>query len=165
VGDREAWARTGHGARVPAREALRWASGDARVLPIVLDDDGAVIGYADTRRLFTEGQRLALIARDGGCTFPGCDAPPQYCEAHHIRDHARGGPTSIDNGTLLCRFHHDHFQACGWRCVLRDGRPAWIPPPWLDREQALLRNPPHDTDRHPSTDRSAELIAAGDPLW
>ena len=28
------------------------------------------------------------------------------CEAHHLTPWARGGPTSLDNLALLCRFHH-----------------------------------------------------------
>ena len=48
----------------------------------------------------------ALTLRDGHCQFPGCDQPPPVCEAHHLTAWARGGPTSLDNLTLLCRFHH-----------------------------------------------------------
>ncbi len=48
----------------------------------------------------------ALTIRDGHCQFPGCDQPPPVCEAHHLTPWARGGPTSLDNLTLLCRFHH-----------------------------------------------------------
>ena len=29
------------------------------------------------------GLRRALIARDRGCAFPGCDRPPHWCHAHH----------------------------------------------------------------------------------
>jgi hypothetical protein len=48
----------------------------------------------------------ALTIRDGHCQFPGCDQPPPVCEAHHLTPWAQGGPTSLDNLTLLCRFHH-----------------------------------------------------------
>jgi hypothetical protein len=48
----------------------------------------------------------ALTIRDGHCQFPGCDQPPPVCEAHHLTPWARGGPTSLDNLALLCRFHH-----------------------------------------------------------
>ena len=36
----------------------------------------AVLDVGRARRLFTKGQRLAMAARDGGCTWPGCSAPP-----------------------------------------------------------------------------------------
>jgi hypothetical protein len=48
----------------------------------------------------------ALTIRDGHCQFPGCDQPPPVCEAHHLTPWAQGGATSLDNLTLLCRFHH-----------------------------------------------------------
>jgi hypothetical protein len=48
----------------------------------------------------------ALAIRDGHCQFPGCDQPPPVCEAHHLTPWAQGGVTSLDNLTLLCRFHH-----------------------------------------------------------
>jgi hypothetical protein len=44
--------------------------------------------------------------RDSHCRFPGCDRPPSWCDAHHVRHWADGGPTSLDNLLLLCRRHH-----------------------------------------------------------
>ncbi|SHH07489.1 protein of unknown function [Jatrophihabitans endophyticus] len=125
-------ATTGHGAIVPTQEAIRIAGGDTRAMTIQLDEHGAVTGHTDARRLFTETQRLAMIARDGGCTFPGCEVPPAWCQAHHVIDHANGGRTTIANGALVCGRHHREHTRQGWRSVIRDGRPAWIPPPWLD---------------------------------
>ncbi|MGI8879318.1 MAG: HNH endonuclease signature motif containing protein [Jatrophihabitans sp.] len=52
-----------------------------------------VTAYSSAHRTFTENQRLAMIARDQGCSFPGCDVPPQWCQSHHVTDHAAGGPT------------------------------------------------------------------------
>ena len=31
------WCRSGHGARIPARQALRWCSGDTRIMQVILD--------------------------------------------------------------------------------------------------------------------------------
>ncbi len=69
-------AETSHGALVPARHALRWGGADQRILTVRTTSDdgantGAVTGHSGTRRLFSENQRLAILARDGGCTFPG----------------------------------------------------------------------------------------------
>jgi hypothetical protein len=36
---------------------------------------------------------VALTARDQGCTFPGCDQPPEHCQRHHITAWADGGAT------------------------------------------------------------------------
>jgi hypothetical protein len=48
----------------------------------------------------------ALVARDGGCAFPGCDRKPRWCDAHHLKHWEDDGPTDLDNGCLLCRRHH-----------------------------------------------------------
>ena len=37
---------------------------------------------------------------------PGCSAPPWACEIHHVIPWMRHGPTSLDNLTLRCWFHH-----------------------------------------------------------
>ncbi|WP_375485875.1 DUF222 domain-containing protein, partial [uncultured Jatrophihabitans sp.] len=87
----EGFALTGHGAQVPVREALSWAGGDYRLMCTALNSLKAVTAYSSTHRLFTEGQRLALIARDQGCAFPGCLAPPGWCQIHHILEHILGG--------------------------------------------------------------------------
>ena len=48
----------------------------------------------------------ALVVRDGHCQAPGCDRPPDSCEAHHIVHWTRGGPTNLQNLQLLCWNHH-----------------------------------------------------------
>ncbi len=139
---------TGHGALVPAREALRWGAGDQRIhtTRITADgpDTGMVTGHSDTRRTFTENQRLAILARDGGCTFPGCDRPGAWTQIHHIIAWADGGPTTIDNGAMICGYHHRTFDKLGWQCITLHGRPAWIPPPHVDPQQRPRRNPLHE---------------------
>lgn len=95
-----------------------------------------------TRRIASPAQTLALIARDGGCSFPGCEVAPQRCERHHIIAWQVGGDTNLDNLTLLCRYHHRHFEQGGRACRLNaDGLPVWIPPQWIDRHQRPILNP------------------------
>jgi hypothetical protein len=136
-------AQTSHGALVPAREALRWAAGDLRVLAVVLDKIKGITGYSSAHRLFTENQRLAMGARDGGCTFPNCPTPPGICEIHHLIEFARGGPTTVENGALVCPHDHHHRVAQGWSARLVEGRIAWIPPRWIDRDQKPQYNELH----------------------
>jgi len=90
---------------IPAESARRLAC-DAAVWRILMAADGrpAVAGAA--RRTIPSGLRRALDLRDGGCTHPGCDVPPAWCDAHHIIHWAHGGKTELENLRLLCRRHH-----------------------------------------------------------
>ena len=138
-------ATTGHGALLPIGQALAMTGGDARVFPVIFDKARRVESYGSAHRIFTEGQRLAMIARDQGCSFPGCTVGPNWTEAHHIIDFALGGPTSIKNGTMLCRYDHDHHAAAGRSCRMIDSRPHWTPPLWIDKTQTPRRNHAHES--------------------
>jgi hypothetical protein len=46
-----------------------------------------------------------MLARDGGCRFPGCDRT-RFCDGHHVKHWARGGETKLGNLVTLCSFHH-----------------------------------------------------------
>jgi len=85
-----------------------------------------------------------MIARDQGCSFPGCTAPPAWCQAHHVTDFALTRRTCVDDGTLLCGFHHREHPALGWTCRMIDGVPHWTAPTWIDPEQTPRRNRMHD---------------------
>ena len=57
----------------------------------------------------------AVILRDQHCQFPGCTQPPSVCEVHHLIPWAKGGPTSLGNLRLFCRFHHQiAIHRWGW---------------------------------------------------
>lgn len=60
--------------------------------------------------------RGRLAVRDGGCSFPNCDRPLAWCEAHHLRHWLHGGPTDLANLALLCR----HLSSCRARGRLAD---------------------------------------------
>jgi len=64
--------------------------------------------------------RSALIARDGGCRFPGCGAPVGWSDAHHIIPEIKDGPGTIDNLVLLCRKCHRRAHRYRWRIELKD---------------------------------------------
>jgi hypothetical protein len=132
----------GHGQLLSARSLLAIAC-EAQVVPVVFNDAGGVLAFGDGRRLASKSQRLALVARDGGCCFPGCDRPAAWTEVHHVVQWAAGGGTDIDNMCLLCRFHHREFAKAGWEVRMRDGVPEWIPPPWLDLQRRPRRNTAH----------------------
>ncbi len=87
-------------------EAARRLACDAAVVPVVLGSRGEVLDLGHRVRLFTPGQTRALWLRDAHCSFPGCDAPAFWCDAHHLWHWADGGPTSLENAALLCGRHH-----------------------------------------------------------
>ncbi len=76
--------------------------------------DSQILDVGRNRRLFTEPQRRAIIARDRHCRFPGCDRPPRWADVHHIKHWLSGGKTCVSNGILLCRFHHTLVHEAGW---------------------------------------------------
>lgn len=105
------------------------------------DAKGATLDLWRTRRIASTAQTLALIARDGGCSFPGCDVAPSWCERHHVIAWWDGGSTNLGNLTLVCAYHHRQFAKRGWQCVITsDGLPAWIPPRWIDPQQRPMLN-------------------------
>ncbi|GAA2720635.1 HNH endonuclease signature motif containing protein [Cellulomonas aerilata] len=82
-----------------------------------------VLDVGRAERTFTGARRNAIIARDRHCRFPGCTAPPAICEGHHVRHWSRDhGNTGVDNGILLCWYHHDHVHRRGIEIHTRTGR-------------------------------------------
>jgi hypothetical protein len=128
----------------------------APVATTVFGDQGEVLHHGKTRRLFTPAQNRALAARDGGCVWRGCGRPPSWCETHHVKEWVAAdhppGRTDIDNGVLLCHFHHTHLHSSDWRLVMRDGVPHLIPPPTA----APPCPPPPDTPHRPAANRTPD---------
>jgi hypothetical protein len=87
-------------------DTLRRLLCDADVCRVVMDGPSQVIDVGRDVRTATAAQRRALLIRDHGCVFPGCDRPPGWCEAHHIRWWEDLGPTDLSNLCLLCSRHH-----------------------------------------------------------
>ena len=132
-------ATTSYGQKLSVDQALRLAD-QAAIAWIVHNSKGGILNYGTTRRIASDKQTLALIARDQGCCFPGCADPPEWTERHHIVPWREGGQTELDNLCLLCDFHHDRIDIGGWRIAMRDGVPWFIPPAWLDPGQRPRRN-------------------------
>jgi hypothetical protein len=107
----------------------------AKVYLQTWDEERGTVSLRTENRFANKHQLTALAARDQGCTFPDCEVPPVYCEAHHMVPYSQGGPTDINGMTLLCGFHHGWHDRNGWQAVLLGGLPAWIPPESVDREQ------------------------------
>ena len=117
------------GEHLSPQQARRVAC-DAGITPVVLDGDSQVLDLGRTRRLVSAALRRALVVRDGGCCFPGCDRPARWCQAHHVVAWVDGGDTTLTNLALTCGFHHRLVHHDGWEIRIgTDGHPEWIPHP------------------------------------
>ena len=88
--NRVGYGRTADGTLIPTAKILQLAN-NADIIPAVLTTTGAVLDLGRSRRIASRSQTMALIARDSGCSFPGCAHPPQNCERHHIREWVMAG--------------------------------------------------------------------------
>jgi hypothetical protein len=132
-------ATLGDTAVISASEARRIAC-TAGIIPVVLGGDSEVLDIGRMSRRLTPHLRRALHLRDGGCAFPMCDRPPNWADAHHIREWHQGGTTSIENLVLLCRRHHVLIHRSEWEVRMDGGLPQFHPPAFIDPQQRPLRN-------------------------
>ena len=110
-------------------ETVRRLACDAALTRVTLDAAGSPLDVARTTRTIPPAMRRALVARDGGCRFPGCDRPPEWTDAHHVEHWADGGATRLDNLVLLCRAHHRAVHEQGWRVAWNADRALVAVPP------------------------------------
>jgi Domain of unknown function (DUF222) len=136
---------------ISAQTARRIAC-DARIIPVLLGSNGEPLDVGRSSYPVTQAIWRALVARDGGCAFAGCDRPPEWTQAHHRLPWENGGETSVENCCLFCDFHHRAVHHDGWDTVLANGAIHVIPPPWIDSTRTPRRN----------TQRAA-LAALADP--
>ena len=123
------------GAVLAPSEARRIAC-DAGIFPMVLSGSSLAIDIGRASRHWPAGTRRAIVERDRGCVFPGCDRPPSLARVHHRWHWAAGGPTTVDNGALLCEHHHRVVHRHGWTVILdTHGLPALVPPVTIDPAQ------------------------------
>lgn len=129
------------GTKISAGQARRMAC-ELRILPAVFGGESLPLDVGRAKRTFTGHQRRALEHRDRGCIFPGCDRPPGWCIAHHAkRRWADGGTTDLDEGVLMCPFHHHVLHDDGWHVQFTpDGIPELIPPASIDPTRTPRRH-------------------------
>jgi hypothetical protein len=107
--------------RISADTALRIMC-DAAVQPALLDDSTEEpIDLGRTRRDPDPRLRRAVLLRDRGCRFAGCDRPWAWCEIHHLLPWAEGGRTDRANLMVLCTRHHHDVHEGGFRILKRAG--------------------------------------------
>jgi hypothetical protein len=105
---------------------------------MVQADSGEILWLSARRRYFTTAQITALLVRDGGCVWPGCGARPGATHAHHVIPWENGGPTDVDNGALLCPFHHGMLHHTAYTMRIIRGTPHLLAPPWIDPAQRWI---------------------------
>ena len=111
-------ARLGSGQPATLRQ-LRTLLADCSWSRVVLRPDSTPIEASKTVRTVPAGLWRVLVTRDAGCTWPGCDAPPNWCDvAHGAVAFSDDGQLSPGNAALLCRRHHRRFDLGGWRIVI-----------------------------------------------
>jgi uncharacterized protein YfcZ (UPF0381/DUF406 family) len=106
-------ATTSTGDRTTAEQARRLAC-QARIIPVVLGGKSEILDQGRSRRLFEGPIRTALNLHYPECTATGCTIPAAWCEGHHKIPWSSGGKTRLEDGTLLCPFHHHHAHDPGW---------------------------------------------------
>jgi hypothetical protein len=119
---------------------------DPDLFTLVVDSLGVPLDMGRHVRLATTAQRRALAARDGGCTFPGCDRPHEWCDVHHVDPFEQGGHTNLDRLAPLCRTHHGVSHRRGWRMFVTDDGWFWWQSPtgrtfWSQRHRRRRGGP------------------------
>ncbi len=97
-------ARSGH----VSTTTLQRIQCDCDISRIIMVGESEILDVGRATRTATAAQWKALVARDRHCQAPGCNQPPERCEAHHI-DHWAApyfGRTDLDNLRLYCWHHH-----------------------------------------------------------
>jgi hypothetical protein len=101
-------------------DAARRLACDSAMTRVVLGPSSEPIDVGRCTRTIPPALRRALVVRDRGCRFPGCDRPPDWCDGHHLIHWIDGGETALSNTCLLCRRHHRFVHELGWRLLWGD---------------------------------------------
>ena len=79
---------------------------DSDITRVITNGTSEILDIGRATRNPTAAQWKALVVRDRHCQAPGCNQPPERCQAHHTHRWTRGGTTDLDNLQLLCWYHH-----------------------------------------------------------
>ncbi|UQE75907.1 HNH endonuclease [Gordonia sp. PP30] len=161
-----AWTATG--TRMPVTDLVKIAADTVPYLAVFSTATGQPLYLGRAHRLASRAQRLALFARDRGCTAPGCTRPFTQTQMHHMPDWQDGGPTDIDHLGGACGKHNrwNGQQPGDWESKVLTGGPdtgrvGWRP---VGREGPWIVNPLFHPDKlrtgpdTPEEDRSPPPI-------
>ena len=83
---------------------------NSAIIRTVFSGPSTVLDTGRATRLYSESQKHAVIARDGGCAFPGCTDTYQTCDVHHAQEWSEGGRSDLNNAVCLCWRHHRYVH-------------------------------------------------------
>lgn len=132
---------TGGGTVIPIAEVIRMGAHAHHYLAVFDRATGSALDLFRAKRTASAAQRIMLIARDGGCTKPGCTVGAYGCQGHHAEaDFAKGGNTNVDELGLACGPDNRSVDDDGgWTTRMNERcEVEWIPPPALDTGQARI---------------------------
>jgi hypothetical protein len=94
---------------------------DSSISRVVTGPDSLPLDVGRSKRTIPPPMRRAVIARDGGCRFPGCNRPPGWCQIHHVVHWLEGGCTAVVNLVPFCDNHHHVVHQPGWTVIFDGG--------------------------------------------
>ena len=150
-----------NGATMTGADFVREALADVGLITLVHPHAGPVNLYMASRFAIPK-QRLALSAEHPTCAWPGCNAPADESQIHHLIRFQDGGPTNMANMVPLCAYHNavnddDPERPTGRGRLDRiDGRVHYLPP-WAGPPV------PIPSPAHPPPDSSPEAMASSRP--
>lgn len=132
---------TGGGTLIPIAEVIRLGGHANHHLAVFDGATGSALDLFRTKRIASPAQRIMLIARDGGCTKPGCTVGAYGTQVHHVtKDWAQGGNTNINDLGLACAPDNRSVDTdSGWSTRMNQHcEVEWTPPPAMDTGQTRL---------------------------
>ena len=114
----------------------------------VLRAGATILDYGRATRSVPTNLYRAVIARDHGCRFTGCNRKPAWCDAHHIRWWRHHGETKLDTLLLLCHYHHRLIHRDRWQITLHPDNSATFTAP---DGRTLTSHPPTTHNLSPPT--------------
>ena len=129
---------TGGGSLLPMSDVIRLASHAHHYLAVFDEHTEEALWLGRSKRIAPSAHRIVLLARDRGCTKPGCTVPGYGTQVHHVNGWAKNdGQTNVDEEVLACG-PDNRLAEHGWTVTIGPGGVAWVPPPQLDTGQLRI---------------------------
>lgn len=138
----------GHlGSEALSGAAIRRLCCDAGIHRLVTAGASTVLDHGRRTRTVPDSLFAVIAERDGGCRWPGCEVPANFCDAHHAEHWGDLGETEPDNLALLCWHHHHSLHEMGWTIEVGGSAQFALISPWGSRHdmrppRSVLTAPP-----------------------